>query len=178
MKLSEAGLCLECEEIFQPGAYGCPACGNTQYLMVENMIAGEAKKIPTLQKKTAYASMLVGNEINVVIKGISKIFKLKRRYFRVNYSLGIAEECGPIGSEPCFDKNWYPCEEVIEPALFCDKCDHLSPTEKEQDDYVGKSKAHKCTRYGLALFHRGQHPRIPRPQGCGKSGLKPDGGQR
>ncbi|MCK5020294.1 MAG: hypothetical protein KAS32_24860 [Candidatus Peribacteraceae bacterium] len=48
---------------------------------------------------------------------------------------------------------------------YCDKCQHLSPTEEEQAKVVF-GKKHTCTKTGTDVRHGSQHPRLPRPSCC------------
>jgi len=52
---------------------------------------------------------------------------------------------------------------------FCGTCEHVSPTEKEQDEiYVIKHVRvdHRCKLLDVQLFHLGDHPNLHKEFGC------------
>ena len=131
MKLNNAVLCPECDEVYDVDFWhdpaentNCPFCGNSQYLRLDTIIKGKDKelKIPAVSTPELFLSLIdndlttiSGKQVNTVsfrINEVDKTFKINRRYFRYNFGLLIVEESGPIGDEPCIDKEWYPCEEV------------------------------------------------------------------
>jgi hypothetical protein len=48
---------------------------------------------------------------------------------------------------------------------FCDDCEYLSPTEKEQQ-HTPEAPPHMCTELNQRLMHGTCHPHIPSPSQC------------
>lgn len=48
---------------------------------------------------------------------------------------------------------------------FCGECEHLDPTEKEQDLSSVKG-SHLCRKYGVIVRHAGYHPKILKFTAC------------
>ena len=72
MKIKEAVLCLECDELYLPSSYGCPACSNTQYWCLDKLINGEPSFLPAtasflLIDKDKGVSLMRGNPDKVLI---------------------------------------------------------------------------------------------------------------
>jgi hypothetical protein len=66
-------------------------------------------------------------------------------------------------------KYWIPptmiqhIEKLVLGPIYCDTCKYLIPTEEEQTD---EKEQHTCSALNIILYHRGQHPHIPRPLSC------------
>ena len=49
---------------------------------------------------------------------------------------------------------------------FCGDCEHVSPTEEEQDRLKQRHVHHQCKLLGVQLFHFNDHPNINRDIDC------------
>jgi hypothetical protein len=168
MKVKEALICPDCDEVFYAGNRLCPSCFNGEYLRLDKVLEEKAKVADGINLSTISSSInfnIIG-ESTIIIGDIKKTFKVRRQYLRVNYSNNTLEESGPMGDEVEYPKGWFICEEVIEEPKHCDGCHYLRPSEEEQ---ANSKEYHKCTLHGYTLYHDGQHPKIPRPVACTKS---------
>lgn len=120
MKLKDAALCLDCDELFDLyeglacSTKACPVCANTTYLRVNKIIEEKAEitdgiNLGTLSSSIDFNSM---GKSTIIIGAIKKTFKIKRRYLRVNYYNNTLEESGPIDDEVDYSQGWFTCEET------------------------------------------------------------------
>ena len=172
MKVNEALICPECDEVFRYGSI-CPSCLNEGLLRLDKIINEKAKvadgiSLGTLSSSIGFNSM---GESIIIIGDIKRTFKVTRRYLRVNYSNSTLEESGPIGDEVEYPQGWFTCEEITE-IKHCDGCQYLSFTEEEHKEIAIEEEiphTHRCNFHHFELHHYGQHPKIPKPPTCTKS---------
>jgi len=49
---------------------------------------------------------------------------------------------------------------------FCGDCEHVTPTESQQDMDLRGKRPHRCAKYNEPLFHREMHPKLFKCQSC------------
>lgn len=103
MKIDVALLCPECDEIFNADAIRCPCCLNDGGLRLDRIIEAKHKKAGADMK----ASVLFNEEDEIatlIIGAMQKSYKIKERFFKVDYSAGTLLESK--------EDKWKTCEEI------------------------------------------------------------------